>query len=116
MVSKVSHAGFRDWLAQRVTAIIIGAYAVFILSYLATYQPVYFAQWFRLFHHPAMKVATFITLLSITWHAWIGLWTVFTDYVKPRAVRLFLEVIVAIVLVGYLAWLLEIMWGPASPM
>jgi succinate dehydrogenase / fumarate reductase, membrane anchor subunit len=106
----VNHRGLRDWMAQRITALLIGAYTIFILVYLLRNQPTYFAQWHGLFHHTFMKVFTFIVLLSVMWHAWIGLWTVFTDYVKNVAVRLTLEVLVILLLVGYLAWCFEIFW------
>ncbi len=111
MVTQVSRRGFHEWLWQRITAVLIGAYAVFILAYLLYYQPVYFAQWHQLFHCWLMKIATLIVLLSVLWHAWIGLWTVFTDYVKPNALRLFLEVLVILVLVAYMATGFEILWG-----
>lgn len=57
-----------------------------------------------------MKIVTFIVLLSILWHAWIGLWTVFTDYVKNRPIRLILEILVSLLLIVYLAWVAEILW------
>lgn len=110
MVAHSSHRGLTDWLVQRITAILIGAYAIFILVYLLNNQPTYYAQWHDLFHHTLMKIFTFIVLLSVMWHAWIGLWTVFTDYVKNAAVRLTLEVIVLLLLIGYLSWGFEILW------
>ena len=105
-----NHRGLRDWMVQRVTALLIGIYTIFILIYLLRNQPTYYAQWHALFHHLVMKISTFIVLLSVVWHAWIGLWTVFTDYVKNAAVRLTLETLVILLLVGYLAWCFEIFW------
>lgn len=110
MVGMGRHSGFRDWIAQRVSAILIGAYTIFIAVYFMTNQPLYFAQWSSLFSNIWMKMATFIVLLSILWHAWIGLWTVFTDYVKPTAVRLVLQIIVILLLAAYLLWGFEILW------
>ena len=107
---RADHRGLRDWLVQRVTALLIGAYAVFILVYFLYHPSVYFSQWHRLFHHLLMKVFTFAVLFSIVWHAWIGLWTVFTDYIKNRSLRLALEMLVILLLVGYLSWGFEILW------
>lgn len=109
MVSRTS--GFRDWIAQRVTALLIGIYAVFVVSYLLCYHPLYYAQWHNLYSQVWMKLATFIVLLSVLWHAWIGLWTVFTDYVKPTALRLVLNILVILVLVACVGWGFEIMWA-----
>ncbi len=110
MVTHSSHRGLRDWLVQRVSALLIGLYTIFILIYLLRNQPTYYAQWHALFHHLFMKIATFIVLLSVVWHAWIGLWTVFTDYVKNTAVRLTLEILVLLLLLAYLSWGFEILW------
>lgn len=106
-----STRGYRDWLVQRATAVIIGIYAVFIITYLLMNQPLYFAQWQTLFNHTWMKLATFVVLAAILWHAWIGLWTVFTDYVKCSCMRIVLEVIVCVLLVAYFGWMIEILWG-----
>jgi len=105
-----SDRGVSDWLVQRVTALLIGAYAIFILIYFFVNKPLYYAQWHELFHHVFMKIFSFLVLISIVWHAWIGLWTVFTDYVKSAAIRLVLEIIVILLLVGYLSWGFEILW------
>jgi len=105
-----NHRGLRDWIVQRITAVLLGVYTIFILSYLLCNKPVNYVQWYTLFHHPVMKVVTFIVLLSVMWHAWIGLWTVFTDYVKNAAVRLSLEALLIVLLLAYLAWGFEILW------
>ncbi len=111
MVNKASNAtGMRDWLIQRVSAVLMGVYTLFLIAYLAYYQPVYFAQWHHLFSNLGMKAATFIVVLSVLWHAWLGLWTVLTDYVKNAALRLTIEIVVILLLLGYLAWALEILW------
>ncbi|MCX7120791.1 MAG: succinate dehydrogenase, hydrophobic membrane anchor protein [Gammaproteobacteria bacterium] len=103
--------GIHDWIVQRASAVIIGIYAVFLLVYLLCHQPLQYAAWDALFSNTLMRVATLIVLLAILWHAWIGLWTVFTDYVKNSTVRLLLEIIVISLLLGYLAWCLNIFWG-----
>ena len=37
---------------------------------------------------------------------------IWMDYIKPAGLRLTLEVLTVIVLVGYAAWLVEVLWGP----
>jgi succinate dehydrogenase / fumarate reductase membrane anchor subunit len=36
------------------------------------------------------------------------------DYIKPPGLRLVLEVLTVIVLVGYAAWLVEVLWRPGQ--
>jgi succinate dehydrogenase / fumarate reductase membrane anchor subunit len=107
MVAKSNHRGFYEWIVQRVSAVLIGAYGVFIFAFLLCHQPMQYAVWHGLFSHLVMKIATFVVLLAILWHAWIGLWTVFTDYVKCGVLRLFLEILLVLVLLSYFAWCLD---------
>lgn len=109
MVAK-NNRGFFDWIVQRASAVIIGLYTLFIFAFLFTHSALDYAVWKSLFSHVAMKMATFVVLMAILWHAWIGLWTVFTDYVKCGALRLFLEVAVIVVLVSYVAWCLDALY------
>jgi succinate dehydrogenase / fumarate reductase, membrane anchor subunit len=110
MVKQVSRSGFVDWIVQRVTAVLIGVYTIFILIYISDHHSMNYADWRGLFSTIWMRIVTVILLISVLWHAWIGLWTVFTDYVKVKPVRLLLEVIVILLLLGYFIWVLEILW------
>lgn len=106
MLAKSNHRGFYDWIAQRVSAVLIGGYAVFIFAFILMNQPMQFSVWHDLFSHLMMKIATFLTLLAVLWHAWIGLWTVLTDYIKCNALRLLLEIALILVLLSYFVWCL----------
>ena len=82
MVKTANQSGLRDWLAQRFTALLIGAYTLFIVLYWLLSPNTNYHQWHNLFGSVWIKLFTFIVFISILWHAWIGLWTVLTDYVK----------------------------------
>lgn len=110
MVAKLNDRGFHEWLIQRISALLIGAYAVFLLVYLFEHPRLHYTQWHALFSHPAMKIATMIALLSIVWHAWIGLWTVFTDYVKVVFVRMIFETLTILALLSYVIWCFDALW------
>ncbi len=109
MAVKTSHKGLRDWLIQRITAVLIGLYFLFLISYLLINQSVSFDQWRHLFDNPLLKISTFVVLLAILWHTWIGLWTVSTDYVKNRGLRLALQSLVLLLLLTYVVWGVEIL-------
>lgn len=102
-----NHRGFYDWIVQRVSAVLIGAYVIFIVAFILTHQPLIYPVWHSLFSHLLMKIATFLVVIAILWHAWIGLWTVFTDYIKCGFLRLFLEILLVLVLLSYFAWCLD---------
>ncbi len=106
-----SRRGFHEWIVQRVSAVLIGIYAVFVFTFLLMHSPMSFSDWSALFSNLSMKISTVIVLIAILWHAWIGLWTVFTDYVKNNAVRLLLETLVILALLGYFVWCVDALWG-----
>lgn len=57
------------------------------------------------------KVFTLLTLFSILVHTWIGMWQVLTDYIKPLALRLLLQLAIVIVLMVYLLYGTVVVWG-----
>lgn len=106
-----SNNGVRDWLVQRVTAVILALYAIFLLGFFIVCGPVTFDAWHLLFSNVAMKVFTFLALLSVLGHAWVGIWTVLTDYIKCSCLRITLEIIVIIALIVYVLWGFQIVWS-----
>ena len=107
----MSQRGFRDWLIQRISAILIGSYAVVIVGYLLSYPNTSYTDWMHFYDTTWMRIFTIVALVSVLWHAWIGLWTVFTDYVKPNFLRLCLNILLALLLMVYLIWCLDIFWA-----
>lgn len=110
MVMRHNKKGFNEWMVQRVSAVIIAAYTIFMLAYLATHAPLTYSVWRQLFDNVLMRVSTIMVVIAILWHAWIGLWTVFTDYIKNNSLRMTLQVLLCLLLLGYVIWCLDIMW------
>ena len=105
-----AHYGLKDWLAQRVTAIVLAVYTIVLLVALLFLPELNYRAWAGLFASAWMKVLTLIALLALIWHVWIGLRDIYMDYVKPTAVRLFLQVATIVALVGYACWAVIILW------
>ncbi len=110
-VMSLTRNGLRDWFVQRITAVIIGLYVIFLAAYILLHLPLDYATWQGLFAHPFMRFFTFLTLLSIVAHAWIGIWTILTDYVKVIWLRIVLEILMILALIFYLVWGIRILWG-----
>ena len=114
MVDRVvtgAHYGPRDWLVQRVTALVIGAYAIFFVGTLLVCAPSSHEQWRALFAPQWMRLASFVFFASLFWHAWVGVRDILMDYVKSTAVRLGLEIVTILLLVAYMAWAVQILWS-----
>ena len=69
------------------------------------------ATWRAIFAHRGFQLATFLFMLALLWHAWVGVRNILMDYVKPVAVRLTLQVVVIGALAAYAGWTIQILWG-----
>ena len=70
-----------------------------------------FSQWHELLTNPLFRIATIVSLLALSLHAWIGIWTVTTDYMKCTALRLSVQMLVVLWLLSQFIWGLMIVWG-----
>jgi succinate dehydrogenase / fumarate reductase, membrane anchor subunit len=114
MVNRIvtgAHYGLRDWLAQRVTAVVMAAYTLVIAGYLLTQPTFGYDTWIDLFSGNAMRSFSLLFLLSLFYHAWIGVRDIVMDYVKPATIRLLIHVLVILALVLYVIWSVQILWG-----
>jgi succinate dehydrogenase / fumarate reductase membrane anchor subunit len=105
-----AHYGLRDWLAQRVTAVIMAVYSVIALVVLLTGHPITYAVWKDLFAQGWMRVATLLFMASLAWHAWVGMRNILMDYIKPEGLRLSLQVGTLLVIAAYVGWTIQILW------
>ena len=110
-VTSLTGNGLKDWLIQRVTAVYFAVYSLFLLGYLLVHPQLQYSQWHDLFHLASVQVASLIALMALSLHAWIGIWTVTTDYMKSTAIRLSVQMLVALLLVGQFICGLMIVWG-----
>jgi len=102
--------GLRDWLAQRITAIIMAVYIGALLFVFLSTKPVTHGAWRDLFAQAWMRVATLLFAVSLAWHAWVGVRDILMDYVKPDGLRLALQVGTLLLLAAYLGWTVQILW------
>jgi succinate dehydrogenase / fumarate reductase membrane anchor subunit len=107
-----AHYGLRDWLMQRITAVAIAVYLMLLLGVLLFTPGMNLSAWQALFSNQAFKLATFVALISVFLHAWVGMRDIIMDYIRSTAVRLTLEVIVIGALLVYAGWAIQILWGP----
>ena len=106
-----AHYGLRDWLAQRVTAVIMVIYTVIILSAVAGLPQMDYWQWKVLWQTPLVRLATVLFMASLLLHAWVGVRNIFMDYIKDPGLRLTLYVLVIGALLWYAVWSVQILWG-----
>ena len=105
-----AHYGLRDWLAQRITAALMVLYTLAVLILMLQRSPFTHQAWKALFAQGWMRIATLLFMASLAWHAWVGARDILMDYVKHDGLRLALQVATVLLLAGYVAWAIEILW------
>jgi succinate dehydrogenase / fumarate reductase, membrane anchor subunit len=105
-----AHYGLRDWLSQRVTAVLMAVFTLALIVQVLFGAKLGYLRWSQIFSSQWMKVLTFIAIVSLAYHAWVGMRDVWMDYVKPVGVRLALQVFTLAWLVGCLGWAVQVLW------
>ncbi len=105
-----AHYGFRDWLAQRVTAVVLAAYALFMLAFALLPGAVDYARWQGLFGNEAMKLFSLVAFLALLYHVWVGVRDIWRDYVKPVGLRLSLQVLSIVWLLACVGGAVQVLW------
>jgi len=106
-----AHYGLVDWLAQRITAVVMIAYTLLLIMVLVRMPQFDYGHWKALWSVPMMRYCTALFLLSLFWHAWVGVRDIFMDYIKDAGLRLTLYVFTLIALAWYAIWSAQILWG-----
>jgi succinate dehydrogenase / fumarate reductase membrane anchor subunit len=103
--------GFRDWIAQRVTAVLMALFTVILLAQvLLTSGPVGYEEWAGIFASQWMKALTFSVIIALLYHVWVGMRDIWMDYIKPLGLRLALHVFTLVWLVGCAGWAVQALW------
>ncbi|MEI7455288.1 MAG: succinate dehydrogenase, hydrophobic membrane anchor protein [Nitrosomonadales bacterium] len=114
MVNRVvvgAHYGLRDWLFQRVTAVVMAVSSVLLAAYLLLHPDMGYDRWTGLFSSQPVRAFALLFLFSLFFHAWVGIRDIVMDYVKPAAVRLAIHIVVVLALIMYSIWSVQILWG-----
>jgi len=106
-----AHYGWRDWLSQRLTAVVMLLYTLLVFAIVVWNGGIDYAVWKSVFASHAFRLATFLFVIALVFHAWVGVRNILMDYVKPTGLRLSLQTIVICVLIAYMGWTIEILWG-----
>ena len=106
-----AHYGWRDWLVQRVSAVVMAAYTVLLLFLLLWFGGLDYTSWRTAFAHDVFRIATFVFMLALLWHAWVGVRNIAMDYLKPVGLRLTFQVLVVAVLIAYIGWTIQVLWS-----
>ena len=105
-----AHYGFRDWLSQRVTAALMALFTLVLLVQVLMPGELGYDRWSGIFAAQWMKVLTFVVIVSLLYHVWVGMRDIWMDYVKPVGVKLVLQVFTLVWLLGCAGWAVQVLW------
>ena len=96
--------GLRPWLIQRVSAVYIALYVIYVGISLTVAEGVEFRQWYEWFYHPFNTIATGLFVIAVLLHAWVGMRDIILDYVHHTLVRMIAFTLVIVILIGSGLW------------
>ncbi|NYT65846.1 succinate dehydrogenase, hydrophobic membrane anchor protein [Alcaligenaceae bacterium] len=111
-----AHYGTIDFIVQRVTAVIMAVYTLVLFFGILFTADMNFDSWRYLFTFtclslPVGQLLATLAFLSLAWHAWIGVRDIWMDYVRSAGLRLFLQVLTILWLVGTVIYFAKILWS-----
>lgn len=117
-VTNFGRTGVHDYVVQRVSAIVLLAYVLFLAGFFLTSDGVTYLEWRGLFAQTWMRYFSLAALIALIAHAWIGMWTIGTDYLTRKAlggagvaVRLIYNLLCTVAFAIYFAWGVQILWS-----
>ncbi|HDZ55151.1 MAG TPA: succinate dehydrogenase, hydrophobic membrane anchor protein [Pseudomonas xinjiangensis] len=117
-VTNLSRSGLYDWMAQRVSAVLLAVYTLFLLGYVLLNPGMTYADWSGLFDQSWMRIFSLLTLVALSVHSWVGMWTISTDYLTPMALgkfatvaRFLFQVVCGLAMFVLFVWGVQILWG-----
>lgn len=116
-VTSLSRSGLSDFVLQRASAVVMALYTLCVISFFLANPGVTHEALKAYFGSTLMLVFSTLLVLSTAAHAWIGMWTVGTDYIRPHyfgahatAFRLTYQSGVVVFIFLYVVWALQIFW------
>lgn len=105
-----AHYGLRDWLSQRITAVLMALFTLVVVVQVLLPGEMGYDKWAGIFASQWMKALTFVVIVSLLMHVWVGMRDILMDYVKNVGLRLGLQVGTIAWLVGCAGWGVQVLW------
>jgi succinate dehydrogenase / fumarate reductase membrane anchor subunit len=117
-VTSLTRSGLSDFLVQRVTAVILTLYTLCVGGFFLVNPGMTHAELLGYFSSTPMVIFSTLAVLATAAHAWIGMWTVGTDYIREHyfgkhstAFRMVYQAGCLMILFLYVVWGLDLFWS-----
>jgi succinate dehydrogenase membrane anchor subunit len=104
-----AHRGLGEWLLQRLSALYLAGFSLWLVLRLTLAMPMEYVAWKSWLATGYVRLAFAIFFLSVLVHAWVGMRSVFLDYLKPPSVRMVVQLLLAFGLLALAFWAAQIL-------
>ncbi len=101
--------GLRPWVIQRVSAVYIVFFLLYVCYGLFVADVLAYEAWTSWLYTPFNTLATGIFAIALLFHAWIGMRDVVLDYIHNTLLRIFILAMLVGILLGCGLWLFKIL-------
>ena len=101
--------GLRMWLLQRVSAVYLAVFFVYLLVHFLLHPDPDYGEWRDWIGRPLVGVAFAGFTLALLVHGWVGMRDVVLDYVRTLHLRLMVLSLIALIFIGCGLWALQIL-------
>ena len=101
--------GLRAWLVQRVSAVFLLLFILFLLFHFLLDPPRSYQAWRGWMRDPGVSAATLVFFAALFLHTWVGVRDVVMDYVHPIALRVSALALLGFSLMAMAAWVVRIL-------
>ena len=101
--------GLRAWLVQRLSAVYMLLFIVFLLFHFLLDPPHSYQAWHGWISNPGVSIAACVFFAALLLHAWVGVRDVIMDYVHPLGFRVSMLALLGSGLLAIGVWVLRIL-------
>lgn len=101
--------GLRAWILQRVSALYLGAFVLFVVLRFVFDAPAGFESWRAWIGQPYVAALTAVFFIMLLAHAWVGARDVILDYASNLVLRAALLIALLLALLFCAVWVARIL-------
>jgi len=102
-------SGLRGWALQRVSALYLGGFTLYLLWLFLFNAPTDVAAWRAQVSGPISSLAWMLAFLALILHAWVGLRDILIDYLHPPIPRITGLLLAGLFLIVCSLWALRLL-------
>lgn len=108
-VAGSAHAGLGEWLVQRATSVYLAGFLVYLVLRFAIDPLPDYAAWHAWFGQGPVRIAWGLFFLSLLLHAWVGMRSVYMDYLHSAGLRVAATFLTGFGLLALALWAAQIL-------